>query len=362
METKPETSWTVGELIKIKEGSMLRVNPEYQRGLRWSDFQKQMFIDSIMRGYSIPAFYLHEIEIPGIRGRANTFYEIIDGQQRIDAIYGFSKGSFELLDPKKDASFKFPNFVKGKDTPWAGKRFSELDESIKVMFLSHKTVTFLIKTDDPNEVRDLFIRLQAGTPLTPQDKRDAWPGNFTEFVLVAGGKDQVDEWYGWDLFKQAKLSRDSNRRSLVAQSYMLFQNVRSKKGFYDIKSRDIDNFYHEHIDFDPHSEQAKAFKKVCDLLAEHFKRHPKIVGYQMIDLILYADSILRSDYVSGWESRLPQALHDFNEKCRQGSTDNKEDKDTEFRPYFTLYSQWGRVGSDTGSSIRKRQEFFSKNG
>ena len=141
---------------------------------------------------------------------------------------------------------------------------------------------------------------------------------------------------------------------------MLFQNVRGKKGFCDIKSRDIDNFYHEHIDFDSRSDHAKAFKRVCDLLAEQFKGHPKIVGYQMIDLLLYADSILRSDYVSGWERKLPQALHVFNEKCRQGSTDNKENKDTECRPYFTLYSQWGRVGSDTGSSIRKRQEFFAR--
>lgn len=39
-----------------------------------------------------------------------------------------------------------------------------------------------------NEVRDLFIRLQAGTPLTAQEKRDAWPGDFTLFVIRHAGK------------------------------------------------------------------------------------------------------------------------------------------------------------------------------
>jgi hypothetical protein len=32
---------------------------------------------------------------------------------------------------------------------------------------------------DPNEARDLFVRLQAGMPLNSQEKRDAWPGQFT---------------------------------------------------------------------------------------------------------------------------------------------------------------------------------------
>lgn len=42
--------------------------------------------------------------------------------------------------------------------------------------------------DHPNQVRDLFIRLQAGRPLTAQEKRDAWPAEFTSFVIRHAGK------------------------------------------------------------------------------------------------------------------------------------------------------------------------------
>ena len=37
----------------------LRVNPEFQRGLKWSLSQKQGLIDSLLRGYQIPIFYIH---------------------------------------------------------------------------------------------------------------------------------------------------------------------------------------------------------------------------------------------------------------------------------------------------------------
>ena len=45
----------------------LRVNPEYQRGTVWNLPQKQALIDSLLRGYQIPLFYVHLKQSP------NTF-------------------------------------------------------------------------------------------------------------------------------------------------------------------------------------------------------------------------------------------------------------------------------------------------
>ena len=61
MEIDIKTDKPVSELISAKKESSLRVNHEYQRGARWTEFQKQMFIDSIMRAYSIPAFYFMKL-------------------------------------------------------------------------------------------------------------------------------------------------------------------------------------------------------------------------------------------------------------------------------------------------------------
>lgn len=113
------TDLTVGDLIDYKQKKILTVNHEYQRGLRWTDLQKRMFLDSIFRDYSIPAFYFHEIK-ESAAGITNTFFEIVDGQQRVDAIYTFSENAFQLVDPVQDTSgFRFPNFVKDRPCPWA---------------------------------------------------------------------------------------------------------------------------------------------------------------------------------------------------------------------------------------------------
>ncbi|MGQ4808654.1 hypothetical protein NKDENANG_02042 [Candidatus Entotheonellaceae bacterium PAL068K] len=357
MDIKIKTDMTLQELCELKENGMLKVNHEYQRGERWTPNQKQMFIDSLLRGYSAPAFYFHKTERHG-GGITNTYFEIIDGQQRTNAIAGYFEGGFPLLDPNADKGFRFPNFVKRKECPWGGKRFEELSEKTKEGLKSHKVVIYEITTDDENEVRDLFIRLQAGTPLTPQDKRDAWPGNFTDFILTVGGKEGVDRWYGWDLFKQnAKVSKENQRRQLTAQVFMLYSKTRNEQRFCDIKSSNIDQFYHENVDFDSTSEDAKDFEKTCKLISRNFASHPKIVGHHLIHLVLFVSSI-GQEHISGWEAGLPKALHEFKNRCDEAERAAKNNEESEFAKYYSSYAQWARTGSDMSANIQRRHIFF----
>ncbi len=60
---------------------MLYVNRKYQRKLVWSVKEKQSLIDSIIKKYPIPLILLAETD--------NNKYEIIDGMQRLNAIFSF---------------------------------------------------------------------------------------------------------------------------------------------------------------------------------------------------------------------------------------------------------------------------------
>ena len=53
---------SVEELLQLRSHQMLSVNAEYQRGAVWSAAQKKRLIDSVLRGYQIPLFYLHHIK------------------------------------------------------------------------------------------------------------------------------------------------------------------------------------------------------------------------------------------------------------------------------------------------------------
>ena len=359
MEVEVSRKWTVGALIEHKRKKILQVNYEYQRGDRWNHMQKRMFIDSIFRDYSIPAFYFHEKEISAGSIR-NTNFDIVDGQQRIDAIYSYREGAFPTLDPCDESGFRFPNFVKDRPCPWGGKRFAELSKDLQTKLLNHKIVVYQITTTDENSIRDLFIRLQGGTPLTAQDKRDSWPGNFTEFILTVGGKSEVARWYGLPIFTEIpRISNESKRRQLAAQVFVLFWTVRKERKFCDIKSSNIDQFYHSQVGFDSNSVEAQRFKRISKELYGVLHGQPKLAGHHIIHLFLFVDSLL-DEYARGWEPYLADKLHEFNERCRVAADGIRNLRETEFKRYYSEYGQLTQTSIANADTIRRRHAFFSE--
>ena len=75
------------------------VNRKYQRKLVWSIEEKRNFIDTLHRELPIPLFLVAEVEVDG-----NKKLEIIDGMQRLDAIFSFIEQKFSLKDGFFDLS------------------------------------------------------------------------------------------------------------------------------------------------------------------------------------------------------------------------------------------------------------------
>ena len=145
---------------------------------------KKRLIDSILRSYELPLIYLHEKK-EEIAGLSRDGLEIIDGLQRLIAIRKYKDGEYALFDPKTEHRIaKFPLFLKEQPCEWAGKKFHQLSEELKNEFLNTELMLVIIESDSNDEVRDLFIRLQAGSALTEQEKRDAWPGKMNEICFI----------------------------------------------------------------------------------------------------------------------------------------------------------------------------------
>ena len=72
------------ELTNAWRNHDLRVNPEYQRGPKWSVPQQQSLIDSLLRGYDLPLFYVHlKPRLNQFTRETETTVELVDGQQRL---------------------------------------------------------------------------------------------------------------------------------------------------------------------------------------------------------------------------------------------------------------------------------------
>ncbi|HEX5181883.1 MAG TPA: DUF262 domain-containing protein [Allosphingosinicella sp.] len=72
----------------IVDGDVLNIRPEYQRRLRWSDTQKSLLIESLLLNVPIPPLFFFESDL--------ARYEVMDGQQRLNAIKEFLSGDFSL--------------------------------------------------------------------------------------------------------------------------------------------------------------------------------------------------------------------------------------------------------------------------
>jgi 5-methylcytosine-specific restriction endonuclease McrA len=86
--------WNRGEIIP---------DPEWQRGYIWKPKDEQLLIDSILRGMPIPKFYLtQEFDSQ----KKAHIHNVIDGQQRLRAIYRFLTNKFPITIDNKEYYFK----------------------------------------------------------------------------------------------------------------------------------------------------------------------------------------------------------------------------------------------------------------
>src|SRR5439155_22110711 len=131
----------------------LRVNPEYQRGLQWSLAQKQGLIDSLLRGYQIPIFYIHlETRTNNYTQATETTAWIVDGQQRLASVVAYCQNQFSLPDPKKARPGTIVPVDPAELPGWTGKKFQELEAEHRSRLLDHELLVVEI-TAERNEVR-----------------------------------------------------------------------------------------------------------------------------------------------------------------------------------------------------------------
>ena len=315
-----------------------------------------------MRGYQLPIMYLHFNEV-AVGGLIRQSYDIIDGQQRITALYDFVEGAFRLY-AADDEQARFPRFQQDQPCPWGGKYFHELDEDLQGHLLSSELPVAYITTDDQNEVRDLFVRLQAGFVLNDQEKRDAYPGQFTEFILAIGGKPDIKRYPGHAFFQRVlrmKPGRDRGRtRRLASQIAMLFLERRSvdPQHFTNTHRDAIDDYYYANLDFDSDSANCKRFRAILTKLDELLGHGsgPPLRAHDAIHLVLFLDSIW-DDYTRSWESSLQEAQAAFSALMAQATLSAKDDNLDET---WLNYGVWTRSNSDRGENILRRHRYYSR--
>ena len=159
------------------------MNPDFQRNLVWSNFQKSRLIESILLRIPLPMFYFAE----DFEGKLS----VVDGLQRISTIKEFMDNKFPLKDLQylnescNGRYFKDEGKKKGLDTKYS-RWFNLTTISANI-----------IDPTSPYKVKyDIFRRINTGgRPLNNQEIRNCLTGQ--------GLRDTLKEMVGLPEFKSA---------------------------------------------------------------------------------------------------------------------------------------------------------------
>lgn len=225
----------------------INTNPDYQRPAVWTRAQKQLLIDSMLREYDIPKMYMHKT--------GKDTFDVIDGQQRLRTIWEFFSGGFALA---KDA-----DPVDGIDI--AGKKYDNLALDLLDKLNSYNLDFVILDDVTDDEISEMFLRLQNGTTLKAQEKRNAYPGNMRNYIKQLA---MHPFFVNVVNFQNSRFSHEH----VAAQLTLLTING----DICDIKDRNLNAMYMDNQDFDVNGDIAKKVKRVLNYLLLMFPENAHV--------------------------------------------------------------------------------------
>lgn len=173
---------TSKRISELRNSSVLRIyaerdiiesDPDYQRMSEvWDLGKRQLLIDTILNDFDMPKLYFHEhVEAKELDDGRIVKYSVIDGRQRLEAIWGFIDGQFPLAE---DFEFRERPSIKAQ-----GMTYSDLAAKypqLKTLIDSYTLPVTSILTDDLDLIEEMFLRLNEAAPLNAAEKRNAMGG------------------------------------------------------------------------------------------------------------------------------------------------------------------------------------------
>lgn len=176
---------TVNEIFTMFDEGKLIVDDTYQRRSVWSEKDKVRLIETILLQLVIPELFFWKADTDPETGVSTT--HIVDGQQRIKAIYSFINNEFKLKP-----QYLLDGNIKSE---YSNKYFKDLDAETRKAFWNYQLMIIEI---DSKATRDdiitMFNRLNlTDYSLNDQEKRNSVSGEFAALARELSDNPLWDE-------------------------------------------------------------------------------------------------------------------------------------------------------------------------
>jgi hypothetical protein len=159
------TVMSIGELISMYRDREIDLHPEFRGHIRWSDTQKSRFIESLLLGIPTPSIIVSQRRDIGV-------WEVIDGMQRLSAVFEFAG----VLRDEQDQPIPSLTLQGASSLPSLnGLSWNEFPSKHRLLFKRARLdVKIILGSKDPAERIGLFLLLNTGgTPMSTQEIRNA---------------------------------------------------------------------------------------------------------------------------------------------------------------------------------------------
>jgi hypothetical protein len=216
---RSHTTKDVATLKQLSDNTQLILATEFQRNSVWPRAAKAYLLDTILSDRPIPYLYFRR-SVSAQTGR--SVYEVIDGQQRLRAVFEFLDDDFPLGE-SKEKSLK----------ALRGKYFSELNEGQRAKILSYDLHIEELTDYSDADVTDMFVRMNKFVvKLSPQEIRHAkFKGKFKDFT------ESVGKWPFWtshSVFTALQLRRMRAVEFSAELVILLIEGPQDKKAAVDL--------------------------------------------------------------------------------------------------------------------------------
>lgn len=285
-------------LFLYSERQHINIEPEYQRmGDIWTVEKRQLLIDSIINGFDIPKIYLHRPSKPFLNNNIPIKYSIIDGRQRLEAIWKFIDGDYPLSDDFC--------FLDNESKNVGALTYSELGTNFpdrKLKFDAFRLSVMVIQTDDLELIEDMFSRLNEAVPLNAPEKRNAFGGPLPEVIRSIARH---------NFFTKHLPFPNSRYRHYDLATKFLF--LEQRNALVDTKKVYLDRFVANAPNSQSLSAIRKQTQKTLSLMSKVFtERDPLLKSIGSVVLYYF---LFRTAFKEDWHQELSrQALNNFEQR------------------------------------------------
>lgn len=309
-----------------------QIDYTYQREAgTWTKLDEQYLIDTILRGYAMPAIFIHT---------KDDIDFIVDGQQRLNTIWKFANNEIPLSE-KYSHDLIYDEENKSGDIEPSKLFYKSLSKNWRNRFSSYSIPVIKLSGYNDEEIRDLFRRLQHGKPLIPGEILNAFPG---EIVLA------MRELASHRFFKDI-ISMETKRYQHyhLAAQYMFLES----EGIKSITPQYIYEFFENNKNLNKNSKKVAHVKSVLNFLTSTFgEKTPELRRAWNITVYLLADYLIKNYAISEFKDDFKNFVINFYQETSHPDINNSEMM--EFRDAI------GK-GTNEGTKIRVRHDFIVGN-